>query len=50
MQDALTIASHGALIKALVPNWALPLTKRTMDVKIAYEELEVSSDISLLGL
>lgn len=42
VQDALAISSHGAVTKALVPNWALPLTKYTLSVKTAYEELEVS--------
>lgn len=41
-QDALATVSHNAIIKAILPDWAMNMTEKTRGVKVAYDELEVN--------
>ena len=44
-QDALATVSHTAVIKAVLPDWAMNLSEKTRDVKVAYDELEVRQSL-----
>ncbi|KAK7683817.1 hypothetical protein QCA50_013193 [Cerrena zonata] len=40
-KDALASVSHNAIMKAILPNWAMNATKKTREVGVAYDELEL---------
>ena len=47
MRDALHIVSVGTLEKVMLPGWSLNLTKHLQSIKIAYEELQVRTEIAI---
>jgi hypothetical protein len=40
-KEALHVVSSDVMIKMLVPNWALGLTQRLRNTRLAFDELEV---------
>lgn len=41
--DTLTTVTESLLLKVLLPNWALGLTKRLRKVRLSFSEFDVSS-------